>query len=98
MEKGTVERLIGTLMRSVFHLVPGTTYSGIYERDEERPPDTVAESTIEELRRKLLDWIVNEYQYRHHKGIDDIPLHLWKESVAKDQQRLIPPREIIEAA
>lgn len=98
--KGTVERAIGTLSRQVFHVVPGTTYSGIYERDndKDRLPELVAEATIGELREKLLRWLVEDYQHRHHKGIDDTPSNMWKMSLARTPQRLPLERGTIEAA
>jgi putative transposase len=80
--KGVIERAFGTVSRQVFHTEPGTTYSSIFERDNETPPETVAVATLPELRMKLLTWIVEQYQVRHHRGIDDAPCRLWAISVA----------------
>ena len=96
--KGTVERLIGTISRQVFHTVPGTTFSGIYERDRETAPETVATMTVDELRTKLLHWVVNQYQHRHHKGIDDKPSVLWKISMASHEQEVPLTGDTIESA
>ncbi len=83
--KGTVERLIGTVMRQVFHIVPGTTYSNIFERDKETPPEQVAVSTLAEAQAKLLAWVVNEYQHKHHRGIEASPFAMWNKSFKNER-------------
>jgi hypothetical protein len=88
--KGTVERALGTTMRQVFHTVPGTTYANIFHRDKETPPEDVATFTISELRQKLLRWIVEDYQNRHHRGIEATPRAIWMKSRAKITEPLPP--------
>ncbi len=65
--RAVVERAIGTMSRSVFHVVPGTTYASIYERDREVVPESVAYTTIDELKKSLFYWVVTEYSCKHHK-------------------------------
>ena len=96
--KGTVERVIGTVMRSVFHVVPGTTHANIFERDKETTPELVAEATIDRMRHELLHWIVNDYHQRLHKGLGDKPVSEWRLSRARTRQRFMPAREDVESA
>ena len=79
--KGTVERLIGTVMRQVFHVEPGTTFANIFERNDETPPEQVAVVTLAEAQAKLLSWVVNDYQHRHHRGIEATPFAMWNASI-----------------
>jgi len=82
----------------VFHVVPGTTYSNIYDRDGETPPETVAVATIEEARAKLLHWVVRTYQHRTHRGISCSPYAMWKESTSTTEMKLDLDRTDIEVA
>jgi putative transposase len=96
--KGVVERGFGTLSRQVFHSVAGSTFSGIYERDRQTPPEEVAKTSISEMRRLLWKWIVSDYQNHHHKGIDERPCDMWRVSMAKTPQRIPPTKEKIDSA
>ena len=96
--KGTVERVIGTVMRSVFHVVPGTTHANIFERDKDTTPELVAEATVERMRHELLHWIVNTYHHRLHKGLGDKPIAEWRLSRARTRKRFMPTREDVESA
>ncbi len=96
--KGTVERLIGTVMRQVFHLVPGTTHSSVYERDRDIPPELVAETTLAEAYRLLLAWVVNDYNHRHHRGIKASPFAIWQADVERYPLKLPPTSEQVDAA
>lgn len=96
--KGTIERALGTLSRQVFHRMPGSTFASHYERSREKPPETVAVATLEELKGKIWRWVLTSYQLRHHKGIDAPPLTLWRRSVAERDQRLPPTEEEVRAA
>ena len=96
--KGTVERSIGTIMRQVFHRVPGSTYANIFERDRQTPPETVAVATLAQAQERLLRWVVNTYQHKHHRGIADTPYNLWQASAAKHGLRLPPPDGKIDRA
>ena len=95
--KGTVERLIGTVMRQVFHIVAGTTYANIFERDKETPPEQVAVSTLAEAQAKLLSWVVTQYQHRHHRGIEASPFAMWNASIDKHELRMPHTAEQIDA-
>ena len=94
--KGTVERLFGTAMREVFHLVPGTTRANLYDRDaDEIAPELVAEATLEEVEVRLLAWMLNDYMRRTHRGIQDTPLNMWGKSMMEHDQRMPMTREDI---
>ncbi len=98
--RAIVERAIGTLSRQVFHVVPGTTYAGIYERDKERAPEKVAEATRAEVEAKLWTWVVSGYARQKHKGIEDTPLSAWMRYVRApgNEMRLTLPGEKVDAA
>ncbi len=98
--RAIVERAIGTLSRQVFHVVAGTTFSGIYERDAETPPDRVAKTTLSELEAKLWRWLVIEYCRAHHKGLEDTPLAVWASYFRQPghEMRLPLPASDVEAA
>ena len=97
--KGTVERVLGTAMREVFHLMAGTTYARFYDRDAgEIAPELVAEATLEEAEIKLLAWLLNEYLRRVHRGIGDTPLRAWASSMREHDQRMPPTLEDINIA
>ncbi len=81
--RAIVERAIGTMSRKVFHVVPGTTFSGIYERDRETPPEKVAKTTIGTLEKHLFAWMVTQYARTHHKGIENSPLAMWTQHFAQ---------------
>ncbi len=93
--RGIIERAIGTMLRQVFHIVSGTTFSNIFDRDTDPAPESVATATIEELARKLLEWIVHEYLRIVHKGIDEPPLALWLRDMAKNEQRMPLARDTV---
>ena len=98
--RAIVERAIGTLSRQVFHVVAGTTFSGIYERDNETPPERVAQTTLAELETKLWRWLVLEYCRTHHKGLEDTPLSVWTDYFRQPghEMRLPLPASDVEAA
>jgi putative transposase len=92
--KGRVERFFGTLTRSVFHRVPGTTFADIFERNGERIPETVAMLTLPELHELTLRWIVDIYHRRPHRALGGrSPLDVWSESVRRHGIALPPGKE-----
>lgn len=76
-----IERFFNTLTHKVFQRVPGTTFSNIFERNEETPPETIAVATLDELRMVITRWIVDEYHYTRHRGINTVPALLLEESM-----------------
>ncbi len=91
-QHGTVERLIGTMMRMV-HGLRGTTWSGITERGESRP-DEQACLSLPELER-ILALAIDSYNHAAHEGIGERPLDrylaYYRRTDLPDGER-VPPR------
>jgi putative transposase len=75
--KGTLERFQGTMNRDLMHGVPGTTFSGIQERDDYDPTKhaVVLLSTFREILHK---WIIDVYLQTPHRGIQELPAEKWR--------------------
>jgi putative transposase len=75
--KGTLERFQGTMNRDLMHGVPGTTFSGILERDDYDPTKhaVVLLSTFREILHK---WIIDVYLQTPHRGIQELPAEKWR--------------------
>lgn len=80
--KGGIERLLGTLNRTLLQEQRGTTFSNILERDDYDPRKN-AVITYEELLEKIHAWEIDVYMGRRHNGIKDVPLRLWNERIQK---------------
>lgn len=89
---GTVERLIGTMMRMV-HGLRGTTWSDIRERGESRR-DEQACFSLPELER-ILVLAIDSYNHAAHEGIGERPLDrylaYYRRRDLPDGER-VPPR------
>jgi putative transposase len=97
--KAVVERAIGTTMQQVFHTIPGTTYSNVYDRDSgDIAPEKVAEATLEDAQQMLLTWLLDEYLTRIHRGLGEPVINAWSRSIVEHEQRLPLSREDIEVA
>lgn len=75
--KGKVERLIGTINRSIAHITPGTTFANILEK-EDYDPLKHAVVTLGSLRAMLDKWICDVYHQTIHRGIGDTPANVWE--------------------
>ncbi|HME20633.1 MAG TPA: Mu transposase C-terminal domain-containing protein [Acetobacteraceae bacterium] len=88
---GTIERLIGTLMRRV-HERRGTTFSNINERGDAEP-DQLACLSLPELE-KILALEIDSYNHTTHEGIGDRPLDrylaYYRQPALPEDQR-VPP-------
>lgn len=78
--KGGIERMLGTLNRTLLHEQRGTTFSNIIDRDDYDPKKN-AVITYEELLEKVHAWSIDIYMRRRHNGIKDVPLRLWNEKI-----------------
>ena len=91
-QHGTIERLIGTMMRAV-HTLRGTTFSNIDERGESRP-DEQACLSLPELER-VLALAIDRYNHTTHAGIGERPmdryLAYYRQPGLGDAER-VPPR------
>jgi putative transposase len=93
---GTIERLIGTMMRRV-HERRGTTFSNVNERGDIEPAE-LACLTLPELER-IIVLEIDSYHHAVHAGIGDRPLDrylaYYQRPDLSDRQRIppIPPAE-----
>lgn len=87
--KGVIERFFRTLCTDVFHRMPGSVFSNFYERNKENPPEKAAVVTLAELDFYVLQYIVEVYHARKHRGLDKPPMAALEESVAA--HGLLPP-------
>jgi putative transposase len=72
---GHIERLMGTVATEI-HALPGTTFSNVQERKDERPEKT-ALMTFREFEKWFATWVVKVYHQRKHKGIGVAPSEQW---------------------
>jgi putative transposase len=88
---GTIERLIGTMMRRV-HERRGTTFSNINERGDTEP-ESLACFSLPELER-IVALEIDSYNHSTHTGIGERPLDrylaLYSRAELPEEQR-IPP-------
>lgn len=96
--KGKIERFFRTLNTDVFQRVDGTTFSNIFEINHETVPEKVACVTLGELRRMTLEWLVDVYHRRNHRGLRNSPLHAWTESVSQSGMRPMPDPDLVSMA
>jgi putative transposase len=91
-QHGTIERLIGTMMRMV-HELRGTTWSSIAERGESEP-DTRACLALPELER-ILTLAIDSYNHATHAATGERPIErylgYYRRPDLPDAER-IPPR------
>jgi putative transposase len=91
-QHGTIERLIGTMMKAV-HALRGTTFSDVNERGESEP-DKRACLSLPELER-VLALTIDSYNHTTHVSIGERPmdryLAYYRRPELPDSQR-VPPR------
>lgn len=90
--KAGVERFFGTQNTRLLHQQPGTSFSSIVAR-QDYDPKKHAIITFNALLEMLHVWIVDVYQQSEHRGIKDIPAHVWKEGVKRFPPALPRRRE-----
>ena len=88
--KGKIERAFGTYVKGLCHLIPGTTFSSVYQRLKEKPKEKVAVCTLAEFDAMLLRFIVDIYNPRRNRVMNTSPLLAYAASVAKLGQKLPP--------
>lgn len=87
--KGSIERFLKEINYRFIHLLPGTTFSKVYLREDY---DSVKNSVIPfgDLRRLIYRWIVEVYSRSFHRGIQTCPLEKWKELAAQHGTPALP--------
>ena len=88
--KGSIERFFGTQNRRLLHQQRGTTFSNIFERHgyDPRKNAVISFGAFMEL---LHVWIVDVYHQKYHRGLKDIPAHVWREGI-KQHPPALPGR------
>jgi putative transposase len=75
--KGAIERFFGTENRRLLHQQHGTTFSNIFERHGYDPRKNAVIS-FDAFMQMLHIWIVDVYHQSYHRGLKDIPAHIWR--------------------
>jgi putative transposase len=78
--KGAIERFFGTENRRLLHQQRGTTFSNIFERHGYDPQKNAVIS-FDAFMKMLHVWIVDIYHQSYHRGLRDIPAHVWREEI-----------------
>jgi putative transposase len=80
--KASIERYFGTINRRLLHQQPGTTFSNFLDKKDYDPKKNALIS-FSAFMEMLHIWIVDIYHQNKHKGLKDIPAHVWQEGIAK---------------
>jgi putative transposase len=89
--KGAIERYFGTQNRRLLHKLPGTTFSNIMARQDYDPKKN-ALITFDEFMEMLHIWVVDVYSQDLHRGLGDIPAHVWENGI-KEFPPTLPRRK-----
>lgn len=86
--KARIERFIRTFSEQVCQILPGTTFSDIFERGDY---DAVANAVIRwrDLERIVAIWIVDVYHQKNHRTLQCTPAQAWC-AMVQDDQILLP--------
>ena len=88
---GHIERMIGTVMGDV-HLLPGTTFSNVSER-EKYDSEKHSSMTFSEFERWLVTYITKVYHKRKHQGIGMSPEAKFTEGIFGEKGvATLPPK------
>jgi putative transposase len=86
--KGSIERFLKTLNYKFAHAIPGSSFARWFERGDYDPLKH-AVVCLDDLIELVHRWIVDVYSQSHHRGINAIPHHRWRESEAQHPVRLV---------
>lgn len=93
--KGKVERFFGTLVTSLLHELPGTTFSNIFDKGD-YDPKKHAVITLDALHRILHMWIIDDYHQAYHKGQKGVPAQMWAKGVEEWPPRYPSSKEVLD--
>lgn len=83
--KGIVERFLQTFNHQLSQHLRGTTFSDIKtKKDKEYDPEKNAGIGFNVFLEMFFEWLVDDYSIAFHKGIENFPVELWKESVLEN--------------
>lgn len=88
--KGSMERWFRTQNQQLLHGQPGTTFSNIIDKADYDPKRNavISYSALEEMAHTF---IIDVYQKRMHRGLNDIPSRVWKQAV-EEYPPFLPPK------
>lgn len=78
--KPKIERFFGSIAKRLIHKLPGTSFSGIFEKkdyDSERH----AVLTLSDIHHIIHIWIIDKYAKSFHRGIKAVPAKKWTEGL-----------------
>lgn len=79
--KAGIERSFGSLNSGLFHQLPGTTFSNIFQRGD-YDSGQQAVISLAELEQMLNIFVVDVYAERFHRGLNGIPARRWEAAQA----------------
>ncbi|MBY0332897.1 MAG: hypothetical protein K2X49_19740 [Acetobacteraceae bacterium] len=77
-----IERFFRTAKERTFQRMPGGVPSNLLRRDKENPPEDAAVATLEQIESAFAKWVVDDYAYEIHRGLNTCPAHAWRRDVA----------------
>jgi putative transposase len=86
--KAAIERHFGTC-NSLFHALPGTTFSNIFQRGD-YVSERQACMTLSELDQTLHLFLMDLYAERFHKGLQAIPARRWEAAIQEGFSPRLP--------
>jgi putative transposase len=93
--KGKIERFLKTINESGLSGLPGVSFPNPKERGD-YPAEERARLTLEDLREYLVHWLMAEYVWKRHEGINRVPGAYWRESLPLWKPRLTNSVEELE--
>jgi putative transposase len=85
--KGKIERFLKTINESGLSGLPGVSFPNPQERGD-YPAEEKARLTLDDLREYLIHWLMAEYVWKRHEGINRVPGAYWRESLPLWKPRL----------
>jgi len=93
--KGTIERFFNTVNKRLLNPLPGKTFSNILEKGDYNPKKHALVS-LEMFEKIFHHWIIDIYHQSKHRGINDVPVRLWKIGIDKYPPPLPPKNTELE--
>ncbi len=82
--KAKVERFMRTFSEGMLIDLPGNTFSNVGQKAD-NDPTKFASLTLREFRAKFHEWLLVEYCYRQHTGLNGgVPAQRWQEALAEE--------------
>ena len=95
--KGKIERFHRTIQTDLVALIPGRTFSSIFER-RDYDSSKHAAITLETLNRVIRLWIVDVYHQSIHSSLDQSPARKWDTLIDQVDRHLPDSAQWVDAA